>query len=340
MIIQEHVALQSFNTFGINSTAEYLIRVKEKDDIHHAREFAQSKNLQNWILGGGSNLLFVQENQPGLCIKSELLGKKILSETSSHLLLEAAGGENWHELVEFCVQKNWGGIENLSLIPGLVGASPMQNIGAYGVELKDVFHSLDAFHFPTGEIHTFSKADCGFGYRESVFKRKYTGQYLIMAVRFQLEKFPKTNTRYGAIEQTLLEMNIENPTIQDVSKAVIKIRSEKLPNPSIVGNAGSFFKNPVISIEHFEKLKKEFTQIPSFSTNSPDQVKIPAAWLIEYTGWKGFRKGNVGCHPKQALVLVNYGNAIGRDILELSHEIKVSVKSTFNIELETEVNIR
>lgn len=340
MMIQEHVALRSLNTFGINSTAEYLISVNKIDDIHQAIDFARSKNLKNWVLGGGSNLLFVQEYQPGLCIKNELKGKRIESENSSQLILEVAGGENWHELVEYCVKNNWGGIENLSLIPGLVGASPMQNIGAYGVELKDVFHSLDAFHFPTGELHTFNKTDCAFGYRESIFKRKHAGEYLITSVRLQLEKFPKINTSYGAIEQTLLEMNIENATIQDVSKAVIKIRSEKLPNPAVIGNAGSFFKNPVISIKQFEELKKLFAQIPSFSTSSPEHVKIPAAWLIEKTGWKGYRRENVGCHPKQALVLVNYGNAFGKDILELSEQIQKSVKDTFNIDLETEVNIR
>lgn len=340
MKIEEKVGLKSFNTFGIASTAEYLVRIRNITDIYPALEYSKKHNLSNWVLGGGSNLLFVNEFQPGLCLKNELIGKKILEENSSQIIVEASGGESWHEFVLHCVNNNWGGIENLSLIPGLVGASPMQNIGAYGVELKDVFYSLDAFHIPTGEIHTFNKKDCGFGYRDSVFKSKFSNQYLIISVRFLLEKLPKLNTTYGAIEQTLMQMKIENPTIKDVSNAVIKIRSEKLPNPLVTGNAGSFFKNPVITVNDFEILKKEFVDIPSFPTNQNNIIKIPAAWLIEKAGWKGKKLGKAGCHHNQPLVLVNYSTATGKEVLELANQIKESIKNMFGINLETEVNIK
>lgn len=340
MKIEELAPLQSYNTFGIASTAQYLAKVQSLDDIKYVLDFAKNKKLPHWVLGGGSNLLFVKSLQPGICIKNELRGKQLIQEDKEQIIYEAAAGEPWHEWVEFCVNNNWGGLENLSLIPGLVGASPMQNIGAYGVELKDIFHSLEAYHFPTGEIHSFKKEDCAFGYRESVFKRKFTGEYLILSVRFQLSKHPVLNIKYGAIEQTLDEMDITNPTIQDVSKAVIKIRSEKLPNPSIIGNAGSFFKNPIIHKSYVEELRKEYQEIPFFKTEEADFIKIPAAWLIEKAGWKGYRNKEVGCHEKQPLVLVNFGHAKGQEVYDLAQEIISSIRKKFQIDLEAEVNIR
>ncbi len=261
-----------------------------------------------------------------------------MKEDDDFVYIRAGGGENWHQFVLFCIENNYAGIENLSLIPGNVGASPMQNIGAYGVEIKDVFHELDAWHLQDEAMITFSLEDCKFGYRESVFKNIYKGQFVIISVTLRLRKKPVINTTYGAINQELERSGITNPTIKDVSDAVIRIRSSKLPDPDKLGNAGSFFKNPSVAVEKFDELKSQFPEIVGFK-NPDGTIKLAAGWLIEQCGWKGFRKGDAGCHAHQALVLVNYGNATGREILDLSSEILESVHKRFDVTLEREVNI-
>lgn len=252
--------------------------------------------------------------------------------------MKAGAGENWHQFVLHCIQRNWAGVENLSLIPGNVGASPMQNIGAYGVEIDDVFWDLEAYHIQERKMVTFTRSDCEFGYRESVFKKKFKDQFVILNVTFQLRKKPRFNTSYGAIEQELDRMGVKDLSIKAISDAVINIRSSKLPNPKELGNAGSFFKNPTIAAADFERLKSKFENIVGH-TNADGSVKLAAAWLIEQCGWKGFRKGDAGCNARQALVLVNYGNATGKEIYQLSEEILQSVKEKFGITLEREVNI-
>ncbi len=271
-------------------------------------------------------------------MKNEISGIETIKEDEEHIYLRAGAGENWHRFVMYCVDKGYAGIENLSLIPGNVGASPMQNIGAYGVEIKDVFYELEAFHIKDGELRKFSRDDCAFGYRESVFKNKYRGQFVITRVTYRLSKQPKFNTSYGAIQQELDKMGIQSLTIKAISQAVINIRTSKLPDPKEIGNAGSFFKNPQVKKQELNRLQETFTNIPFYEVDE-QHVKIPAGWLIEQCGWKGYRKGDAGCYPKQALVLVNYGSATGEEIYELSEKIMNSVRERFNIILEREVNI-
>lgn len=289
------------------------------------------------ILGGGSNVLFTR-GFSGIVAKNEIRGISTPKETQEDVLVSVGSGESWHQFVLWCVEKGYGGIENLSLIPGTVGAAPMQNIGAYGVELKEVFHSLEAYEIRSGKTVTFFKEDCHFDYRYSIFKGELKDQFVITKVTFLLSKNPVFNTSYGAIEETLREMNIDEPTLKSVSQAVINIRQSKLPDPFDIGNAGSFFKNPVIEKLHFEALEAEFSDIKGYPIGS-EEVKIPAAWLIEHAGWKGYREGEVGVHDKQALVLVNHGSGRGKDIFRLSNEIAKSVQGKFGISLEREVNI-
>lgn len=326
-----------YNTFGISAFASQFVEVSsvlELQNLIREKHFSEKPFL---ILGGGSNILFTK-NYEGLVLKNNLKGISIEKEDENHIWIKAAGGEVWHELVMYCVNKNWGGIENLSLIPGTVGAAPMQNIGAYGVEIKDTFEELDAVNILTGELETFSNKQCNFGYRESVFKHDAKGKYFITSATFKLNKKPVLNTSYGDIETLLKEWNITTPTIADVSKAVIAIRQSKLPDPALLGNAGSFFKNPVIEISEFEKLQKNYPTLKSFP--APDgKVKIPAAWLIEQAGWKGKRFGNIGVHEKQALVLVNYGGGTGKELIDLAYQIIDSVNEKFGVTLNPEVNI-
>ncbi len=289
------------------------------------------------ILGGGSNLLF-RSDFNGLVLKNELKGIDVVHEDDSYVYLRAAAGENWHELVQYTVKRGWGGLENLSLIPGCAGAAPMQNIGAYGVELQDVFWSLEAFHLAEKTTVHFSKADCAFGYRESVFKNKLKGQFVILSITLRLQKIPIFHTSYGAIRQELDRMGVNGLSVSAISQAVINIRQSKLPDPAVIGNAGSFFKNPVVDMATHDRLKTEYADIPAYP-QSDGTVKLAAGWLIEQCGWKGFRRGDAGCHEKQALVLVNYGNATGSDIFALSEEILQSVFSRFQVKLEREVNI-
>ena len=337
MVIQKNVSLKNLNTFGIEAQASYYAEVSSTDELKTILSDHSVIKEPLLILGGGSNLLFTQ-NFNGLVLHNKIKGIKIDKETQEDVLVHAGAGELWHEFVLFCINKNLGGIENLSLIPGTVGASPIQNIGAYGVEIKDTFHSLEAFHIKTGETKIFLSEECNFGYRTSIFKTDLKGQYIITGVTFRLKKNPVFNTSYGAIQDTLHQMGIKNPTVKSISDAVIQIRRSKLPDPAEIGNAGSFFKNPEISLSHFDKIKSAYPDVPSYNT-VPGMMKVPAGWLIEQCGWKGKVIGNTGVHKNQALVLVNYGEAKGNEIKELSKDIQHSVKEKFGVALETEVNI-
>lgn len=289
------------------------------------------------ILGGGSNILFTEDFE-GIVLKNNIKGIHIHEETDDSILVDAGAGENWHQFVLQAVDNGWAGIENLSLIPGCVGASPIQNIGAYGVEVKDVISSIEAVNIHSKESRQFSNAECQFGYRDSIFKREEKGKWVITKVRFALKKNAVLNTTYGAIKDTLDKMGISSPSIKDVSQAVIAIRQSKLPDPAQIGNAGSFFKNPEISVNQFLSLKENYPAIVSYPIDTT-KVKVPAGWLIETAGWKGKNFGTYGVHKDQALVLVNYGNADGNDIKKLAESIKHSIWETFGIQLETEVNI-
>jgi UDP-N-acetylmuramate dehydrogenase len=338
MTIQQNVSLKSFNSFGINAHAKAFAAFNSIETLEELLQY--NKNQPQLILGGGSNILFTKDFD-GLILKNELQGIELVNEDEHHFYVKAAAGEVWHSFVEYCINHHFAGVENLSLIPGNVGASPMQNIGAYGVEIKDVFHELEAYHIHDKTIVQFTLADCAFGYRESVFKRKLKNQFVITNVTFKLNKHAKFNTSYGAIEQELAAMGITHLSIKSIAQAVINIRSSKLPNPKEIGNAGSFFKNPTIANVQLAENKKQFPSIPSYPSNNPfqEESKIAAGWLIEQCGWKGFRKNDAGCHAKQALVLVNYGIATGKEIFDLSEEIIVSVRNKFGITLEREVNI-
>jgi UDP-N-acetylmuramate dehydrogenase len=335
-MIEQNVSLKPYNTFGLNAQAKLLARVGSVPELQEVLADTNLKSEERFILGGGSNILLTR-NVDGLVIKNEIDGIEVLEETPSHFLVKSGAGVMWHELVMHCIQNNYAGIENLSLIPGNVGAAPMQNIGAYGVELKDVFHSLEAVEMASGNVETFSSADCQFGYRESVFKRKLKGQFIISSVTLKLSKIPNVNTSYGAIEQELEVMGVSSPTIKEVSQAVINIRKSKLPDPKELGNSGSFFKNPVVPKSKFEELKSQHPNIPGYPAG--ENTKLAAGWLIEQCGWKGKVVGNTGSHAKQALVLVNYGNATGVEVFELSEQIMQSVYDTFGVQLEREVNV-
>lgn len=335
MQIQRNVSLKKYNTFGVEATSMLFGSFSYADELISVLN--TEENLVIMILGGGSNILFTK-NFDGLVLKNEIQGIEIISETEEYIYVKVGAGVLWHRFVMFCVNNNFQGVENLSLIPGNCGASPMQNIGAYGVEVKDVFFELEALHLREKSIQKFSIADCEFAYRESVFKKKYKNQFAILNTTYRLNKKPDFNISYGALETELQKMNIENLSVKSISDAVIRIRTSKLPDPAIIGNAGSFFKNPVVSKKLFKENQMEQLNIPHYSAGE-ENVKIPAGWLIEKCGWKGYRKNDTGCYEKQALVLVNYGNATGKEIYDLSEEIKISVKEKFNIDLEREVNI-
>jgi len=339
-MIQENISLKKYNTFGIDVTARYFSPFKTIDELNELLEFNQPSNNQSpsiLVLGGGSNLLFTT-NFDGLVLKNEIPGIEKVNEDDDYVYIKAGAGVNWHNLVMHCINHDWAGVENLSLIPGNTGASPMQNIGAYGVEIKDVFYELEAYHLEEKKIATFNLKDCEFGYRESVFKRKFKNQFVVTTVTYRLHKKPVFNTTYGAIEQELQAMGIHQLSIGAISQAVINIRRSKLPDPAVIGNAGSFFKNPEIGVEEFETVKNNFPNVIGYKLPNGN-VKLAAGWLIEQCGWKGYRKNDAGCHAKQALVLVNYGNAKGEEIFELSREIINSVNEKFGVLLEREVNI-
>ncbi|TSD65823.1 UDP-N-acetylmuramate dehydrogenase [Inquilinus sp. KBS0705] len=334
--IQENVSLKNFNTFGIDTNARYFAEINHPEEL--AELFADPFWLsrKRLVLGGGSNMLMVKDFD-GLVIRLNIRG---IEHRISHsdVYVEAGAGEVWNDLVNFCVDREYAGMENLSLIPGSVGASPIQNIGAYGVELQDVFESCRAFEIATHQFKTFTKADCKFGYRESVFKADLAGQYIIVSVKFHLSLVPRLNLKYGAIEQELASRGITQPTIKEVSQVVSHIRVSKLPDPSTIGNAGSFFKNPVISAEEFAPIQTKFPDVVNYPAGNA-QVKLAAGWLIEQCGWKGKTIGNTGTWKNQALVLVNHGGATGEEVYSLSSQIIDSVYTKFGVTLQREVNI-
>lgn len=336
MIVQKDVQLKPYNTFGIEATAKYFVEVSSIEQLKEILQNPDYQPIKRLILGGGSNMLLTKDFD-GLVIKMSIKGMDVVKETEENIWIKAGAGVVWHDLVMHCVDQNYAGIENLSLIPGTVGAAPMQNIGAYGIEIKEVFEELEALEIETGEIRTFDKATCNFGYRESIFKHEAKGKYIILNVTFKLSKKPSFHVEYGAIKDTLAEMGVSEMSIKAISDAVIHIRQSKLPNPAEIGNAGSFFKNPEIPNTQFEVLKAQFPTIPSYPVNETT-TKVPAGWLIEQAGWKGQRFGNVGVHAKQALVLVNYGGGKGEEIKDLSQKIQASVKEKFGIQLSAEVN--
>jgi UDP-N-acetylmuramate dehydrogenase len=337
MGVQENVSLKPFNTFGIDAQAKYFASFNSVIELEETLNSKIPTFRSKLILGGGSNILFTK-NFDGIVLRNEIKGIDLIKEDEKYLYVKAGAGENWHQFVLFCLKHNYAGVENLSLIPGNVGASPMQNIGAYGVEIKDVFHQLEAYHLNDKAVHSFSLNDCEFGYRESVFKKKYKDQFVITSVTYRLHKHPHFNTSYGAIKTELEAMGVKELSIQAISQAVINIRSSKLPDWKVVGNAGSFFKNPIIESDQLYQLKNSYPGIVSFPAGE-GYAKLAAGWLIEQCGWKGYREGDAGCYPKQALVLVNYGGAKGEEIYRLSEKIIRTVKEKFGVTLEREVNI-
>ena len=336
--IEENISLRPYNTFGIEANARHLCRIRSEDQLIELIDTPVYKNEPHLILGGGSNVLFTKD-YTGLVIKVDLKGIRIEKETDETIVLNIKSGEVWHELVMYCVHHGWGGIENLSLIPGTVGAAPIQNIGAYGVEIKEVIQNVEGIDLITGERKTFNNHECHFGYRESIFKYQLKENFFISSVTLSLtKKNHQFNTSYGAITDTLKAMNITHPTLKSISDAVIHIRRNKLPDPSLIGNAGSFFKNPTISLSHYENLKSSYPKIPGYPSVN-QEVKVPAGWLIEQCDWKGKRINNIGVHTQQALVLVNYGDGKGEEIFQLAMQILSSVKEKFNIILTPEVNL-
>ena len=325
--------LKNLNTFGISANAENFANFNSIEELKRLLENAKQPLM---ILGGGSNILLTQ-NIKGSILKNEIFGIDIIEEDNKSVTVKVGGGVVWHDFVSWSIERNLGGLENLSLIPGSVGAAPMQNIGAYGSEIKSVFKQLEAVNIESKELKIFENKDCQFGYRTSIFKTQLKNKYVICSVTFRLNKYPEFNTSYGAIEDELRDMG-EITSLKSISQAVINIRSRKLPDPNIIGNSGSFFKNPTISNIEFQSLKKDFPLIVGYP-NGDNETKVAAGWLIEQAGWKGFRDGDAGVHKKQALVLVNYGNAKGKDILNIAKKIQDSVEQKFGIRLIPEVNI-
>ena len=337
MHVRENISLKPFNSFGIDVKASHFASFQSMEELEELLTIGHHENKPPFILGGGSNILLKRDLDQWV-LKNEMKGIEKLKEDDDFVYLKAGAGENWHGFVMECVKNNWGGVENLSLIPGNVGASPMQNIGAYGVEIKDVFVELQAFHRTDRELVRFNLEDCDFGYRESVFKQRYKDQFVLLNVTYRLRKQPIFNTSYGAIEEELRRMGVESLSIAAISQAVINIRTSKLPDPTIIGNAGSFFKNPEVDQGKFLSLKKDFPTVVGYPM-ADGKVKLAAGWMIEQCGWKGFRRGDAGCHERQALVLVNYGRATGEEIFALSEEILQSVSKKFDVSLQREVNI-
>jgi UDP-N-acetylmuramate dehydrogenase len=336
MTIQNNFSLKKYNTFGIEAKAKQFVAIHSVEDLKTILQEHQSE--PKFILGGGSNMLLTQDIQ-ALVIHIDLKGKKVLKEDDDYVWVESQAGENWHEFVLWTIDQNFGGLENMSLIPGNVGTTPVQNIGAYGTEIKDTFVSCDAMNIATQEMKTFTKEDCHFGYRESVFKHEAKDQFIITSVIFKLTKRNhKINTSYGDITKELEKQNVSTPTLKDVSNAVIAIRQSKLPDPKELGNSGSFFKNPIIPKAQYEKAHALHPEMPHYVV-SETEVKVPAGWLIERAGFKGKRFGDAGIHKNQALVLVNYGNATGQEILAVSRDIQATILKEFGITIEAEVNV-
>ena len=337
MNIIENNPLLKLNTFGVDVKAKYFTSINTINELIEVTKTNVFKDLELLILGGGSNILFTKDFD-GLVILNNIKGKEIIEQNQQSIFLKIGAGENWHELVMYCVDNGWGGIENLSLIPGNTGTAPMQNIGAYGVEIKETFVELEALEISSGKIVKFNNSDCEFGYRESVFKNKMKNQYIILNITLELKKNPVLNINYGDVKAILESQNIKNPAIKEVSNAIISIRQSKLPDPKKIGNSGSFFKNPIVSLNQLELIKKKYPNVVNYEINE-NEFKIAAGWLIERAGWKGKKFNNYGIHEKQALVLVNYGLANGMEIFELSEKIILDIKDKFGIKLEREVNI-
>jgi UDP-N-acetylmuramate dehydrogenase len=337
MTVRENVSLQSFNTFGLAATARYFAEVDSVESLRQLLLDPMYRTVPRLILGGGSNVLLTRDF-PGLVIRIAIPGIDVVREDERHVYLRVGAGVGWHELVQYCLAHDLAGMENLSLIPGSVGASPMQNIGAYGVEIKDMFEELEAVDLETAERRTVAHAECRFGYRESIFKHEWKGRYVIVSVTFRLDRVPTFHTGYGDIQKTLAEMGVTDLSIRAVSEAVVRIRRSKLPDPAELGNAGSFFKNPEIPKPQFDELKTRYPDLPGYPM-SDSTVKVPAGWLIEQSGWKGRRLGDAGMHARQALVLVNYGGATGDELLSVARQVQESVRAKFGIELSAEVNI-
>jgi len=337
MKILKNYPLTHLNTLGIEAKAAFYAVVHSVDELRDLIKIPEVLNVPRLVLGGGSNIL-LSKDFPGLVIHNSIRGIEILKEDEDWALVKSGAGEVWHEFVCFVIDKGLGGVENLSLIPGCVGASPIQNIGAYGVELKDVFYELDAIDLSKGSLKTFTHSECGFGYRDSIFKHEAKGKYLITSVTFRLSKKHVLNTSYGAIEDELKAMGVTNPGIKEISQAVINIRRSKLPDPAEIGNAGSFFKNPEVALNVYESIKQEHPDLVAYKTGD-QKMKLAAGWLIEQCGWKGKVVNRVGMHRKQALVLVNYGGASGEELLTHARNVQRSVKEKFGVEMEMEVNI-
>lgn len=335
--LRYNVELAPYTTFGVSAKAERFLEIDSRETLRLALQTPEVRDGKRTILGGGSNVLFTRD-QEGTLLHNSIMGKELVREEGDELLIRIGGGENWHAFVRYCVENGYAGVENLSLIPGRTGAAPMQNIGAYGVELKEVFEELEAFDLETGAIERFGKRDCEFGYRSSVFKTRYKDRFLILSVTLRLSRTPRFNISYGAIEAELERMGVEELSLDAVSRAVIRIRQSKLPDPEQLGNAGSFFKNPVLDAEAYERLLEKEPDLKSYPLDD-GRKKVPAAQLIEKLGWKGKRFDGHGVHDKQALVLVNYGTASGRDISELARRIQDSVEERFGVKLEPEVNL-
>ncbi|MCH2230665.1 MAG: UDP-N-acetylmuramate dehydrogenase [Crocinitomicaceae bacterium] len=334
-MISSNTSLKPHNTFGIEVNAKRFATFSSTEELISILK--ERNNDELLVLGGGSNVLFTKDFD-GLVIKNEILGFEIIDQDNDSVQVKVGAGEVWHDFVMKCIDLRFAGLENLSLIPGSVGASPMQNIGAYGVEIKDVFVELEAYHIGSGKTRTFSKEECQFGYRESIFKHEFKGQYIITSVTYKLSMSNKINSSYGAIQAELKSKGITRPTIKDISNAVIKIRSSKLPNPKEIGNAGSFFKNPIVDKSILEKIQNEYEIVPNYP-GPEGKVKLAAGWLIEQAGWKGKTFENYGVHKNQALVLVNYSDATGGNILDLSTQIIADVFKKFGVRLEREVNV-
>lgn len=336
MLVQRQFSLKNFNTFGIDVHANYFVEVFSENDLDEFLHKADECPRPPLVIGGGSNMLFLGDF-PGTVLRISTKGIRLIEETDHHAIVRASSGEIWDDFVKYCVEHGWGGLENLSWIPGKVGTAPVQNIGAYGVEIKETLLEVEAMNIEDYSKYTFTNSECRFGYRESIFKHELKGKFIILNVTFKLSKHPKVNIDYGNLREELARMNVEHPGIAEVRQAVINIRTRKLPEPAEIGNAGSFFKNPVVTAASMKELRMQFPAIVAFAQE--DNYKIAAAWLIEQCGWKGKRIGDAGVHATQPLVLVNHGSATGKEILELSEMIRKDVLERFGIELEREVNI-
>ena len=337
MEIMRDYPLRSLNTFNINVDGKYFAEVASVEDMAGVLDFAEELGLPLLVMGGGSNILFTRDF-PGVVAGIRIMGVEVVGESTRDILVKAGAGENWDSFVGYCVQKGYGGLENLSLIPGAVGASPVQNIGAYGVEMKDHFESLEFYDFKTRKILEFRKDQCDFGYRNSIFKQELKGRGVVISVTYRLARHPEFVTSYGSIMEELAQMKVDSLSLEALREAVIRIRRSKLPDPAVTGNAGSFFKNPTIPAESYERLISKFPDLVAY--HQPDNsFKVAAGWLIDQCGWKGYHDGDAGVHSRQALVLVNHGHASGEELYRLSEKIQASVMDRFGIQLEREVNV-